>query len=81
MTRPSKDDCDNDKENEGVSASAGSAAAGGPDPVLSALGEDGLNRLMWEYYKAYVHKRPKYGNQSPWRTSRGATCSSCTQFW
>ena len=37
------------------------AAAGGPDPVLSALGEDGLNRLMWEYYKAYVHKRPKYG--------------------
>ena len=46
---------------EAAKNSATAAAAGGPDPVLSALGEDGLNRLMWEYYKAYVHKRPKYG--------------------
>ena len=46
---------------EAAKNSATAAAAGGPDPVLSALGEDGRNRLMWEYYKAYVHKRPKYG--------------------
>ena len=32
-----------------------------PDPVLVALGEKGRARLMWEYHKTYVSKRPAYG--------------------
>lgn len=32
-----------------------------PDPVLLALGDDGKDRFMWEYYKAYCVKRPSYG--------------------
>ena len=50
---------------EAAKKSAAAAAAVGPDPVLSALGEDGLNRLVWQYYKANVHKRPKSGLPAP----------------
>ena len=46
---------------EAAKNSASAVAAEEPDPVLSALGEDGRNRLMWEYYKAYIRNRPKYG--------------------
>ena len=36
----------------------------GPDPVLKAMGELGLARALWEYYKACTAKRPVYGQRA-----------------
>jgi len=40
------------------------ADARGPDPVLKAMGVDGLDRALWEYYKADAAKKPIYGQRA-----------------
>jgi hypothetical protein len=44
-----------------------SSAAGcrrGVDPVLKAMGVDGLDRALWEYYKVCAAKKPVYGQRA-----------------
>jgi hypothetical protein len=43
-----------------------SSAAGArrPDPVLKAMGVDGRDRALWEYYKACAAKKPVYGTRA-----------------
>ena len=40
------------------------AGARGSDPVLKAIGVDGLDRALWEYYKACAAKKPVYGQRA-----------------
>ena len=35
-----------------------------PDPVLVAMGEDGRDRALWEYYKASARKPPAWGKRA-----------------
>ena len=35
-----------------------------PDPVLVAMGPDGRDRALWEYYKASVTKCPAFGQRT-----------------
>ena len=35
-----------------------------PDPVLAAMGAEGRDRALWEYYKAYARKPPGWGQRA-----------------
>jgi len=55
-----------DKQSQAKSGGPGGAdgARKGPDPVLNAMGDEGLARALWEYYKACAVKRPVYGQRA-----------------
>ena len=68
---------------EAAKNSAAAAAADGPGPVLSALGEDVRNRLMWEYF-AKPGSSPENARSLPNmkkpKALRDALCGWCV-FW
>ena len=50
--------CGGEREKDEDVAAQNGAARLQLHPVLSRLGHKGRFRLLWEYYKAYSHKRP-----------------------
>ena len=49
---------------EGGDGSPAGATRQGPDPVLKAMGQGGLDRALLEYYKACAAKQPVYGQRA-----------------
>jgi hypothetical protein len=55
-----------DKQAQAKSCAKGAAGSARPgaDPVLKAMGYDGLDRALWEYYKACAVKKPVWGQRA-----------------